>query len=138
MVAWEAGAKLIVRRPSPAVTPSLLSPPFDARALIDWLALTDFLELMPDWKLLNLDSRRFVNLAEFEDGPIIGLHDLLVAKPAQQLDTLEVMRQRSECHVEERLSEEDWRDWRPRWNDWLYVHCTISFAFRLNVAQGRD
>jgi len=104
---------LLFRRPSPTVTLSLLLPAFDARVL------TDFLELMPDWRLLNLDSRRFVNLAELEDQPIIGLHDLLVAKPAQQSDTLEVMRQRSELHVEERLSEEDWRNWRPRWNDWF-------------------
>ena len=71
---------------------------FDTRAHLccSRIPFATSLVFMPDWRLLNLDTRRFVDFG----GSITGFHDLLVIKPPQQLETLALMRQRSDKHAE--------------------------------------
>jgi len=92
---------------------------------------------------LNLDSRRFIEYGKFEDGPIIGFHDLLVPGATWEFDTLEAMRQRCKKDVLEAISYDDYdyeflgtsgvkqRRARNRWYDKSYVHHTKFSVFQL-------
>ena len=101
------------------------------------------------WKLLNLDSRRFIEYGKFEDGPIIGFHNLLVATATWEFDTLEAMRQRCEKDVAKAISNDDYyyeffgisgmkqQRARNRWYNELYVHRTNHHVTQLIVLTGR-